>query len=95
MAYWPVFDEFRKSFFIGELVWNFADFETSQGVDSVIIKCVFIIIMCVATGRVDGNRKGILTRQRQPKFAAHVVKERYLAILQGQEYYHSELISPN
>ena len=30
MAYWPVFDEYRKSFFIGELIWNFADFETSQ-----------------------------------------------------------------
>ena len=31
MAYWPVFDEFRKSFFIGELIWNFADFQTAQG----------------------------------------------------------------
>lgn len=30
MAYWPVFDEYRKSFFIGELIWNFADFETAQ-----------------------------------------------------------------
>lgn len=31
MDYWPVFDEFRKTFFIGELVWNFADFLTAQG----------------------------------------------------------------
>ena len=30
MDYWPVFDEYRKSFFIGELIWNFADFETAQ-----------------------------------------------------------------
>ena len=30
MYYWPVFDEFRKSYFIGELIWNFADFETHQ-----------------------------------------------------------------
>ena len=26
MAYFPVFDEYRKKFFIGELIWNYADF---------------------------------------------------------------------
>jgi beta-glucuronidase len=29
-ATFPVFDHFRKDYFIGELVWNFADFETAQ-----------------------------------------------------------------
>ncbi|XP_011404336.1 PREDICTED: beta-glucuronidase-like [Amphimedon queenslandica] len=66
MDYWPVFDEFRKTFFIGELIWNFADFQTAQ-----------------AAGRVDGNRKGLLTRERQPKLAAHAVKQRYLSLWQG------------
>ena len=27
---WPVFDEFRKSFLIGEMIWNFADFQTGE-----------------------------------------------------------------
>lgn len=27
-----------------------------------------------------GNKKGILTRQRQPKAAAHVLRQRYLNI---------------
>ena len=27
--------------------------------------------------RVLGNRKGIFTRQRQPKAAAHIMKQRY------------------
>ena len=29
-AFWPVFDEYRKSFLVGEMVWSFADFETAQ-----------------------------------------------------------------
>ena len=27
---WPVFDQFRGSFLIGEMIWNFADFQTDQ-----------------------------------------------------------------
>lgn len=30
--------------------------------------------------RVGGNKKGIFTRQRQPKMAAHVLRERYLKL---------------
>ncbi|OBZ12740.1 beta-glucuronidase [Bacillus sp. FJAT-26390] len=56
-----VFDEFEH--FIGEQVWNFADFNTSQG---------FI--------RVQGNKKGIFTRDRKPKYAAHELRKRWLAI---------------
>ena len=44
----------------GELVWNFADFQTSEGVM-----------------RVNGNKKGIFTRQRQPKDAAFTFKRRW------------------
>ncbi len=50
----------RYSFFIGEQVWNFADFATIQGIM-----------------RVDGNKKGIFTRDRRPKLAAHYFKKRW------------------
>ena len=29
--YFPVFDKYRKQFFVGEMIWNFADFATIQG----------------------------------------------------------------
>ena len=45
---------------VGEQVWNFADFATSQ---SVL--------------RVQGNRKGLFTRDRKPKLAAHFFRERW------------------
>ncbi len=53
----------KRSFFIGEQVWNFADFATIQGVM-----------------RVDGNRKGLLTRDRRPKLAAHYFRQRWASI---------------
>lgn len=56
-----IFDEFDH--FIGEQVWNFADFNTSQGII-----------------RVQGNKKGIFTRDRKPKYAAHVLRERWHSI---------------
>ncbi len=46
--------------FVGEQVWNFADFETSNGVI-----------------RVQGNRKGIFTRERRPKVVAHYFRKRW------------------
>ena len=56
--YHQVFDE--CDFVIGEHIWNFADFQTKQGIT-----------------RVSGNKKGIFTRDRQPKSAAHLLKERW------------------
>lgn len=53
-----VFDSF--SFVVGEQVWNFADFATSQ---SLL--------------RVQGNKKGIFTRDRKPKLVAHYFKDRW------------------
>lgn len=49
----------------GELVWNFADFQTTEGIM-----------------RVNGNKKGIFTRQRQPKDAAYVFKARWESLPQ-------------
>ncbi|HWZ20255.1 MAG TPA: beta-glucuronidase [Ktedonobacteraceae bacterium] len=56
-----VLDEFPTC--IGEQVWNFADFMTSQSIT-----------------RVQGNKKGVFTRDRKPKMAAHYLRERWLAI---------------
>ncbi|MFF1883073.1 beta-glucuronidase [Pseudarthrobacter sp. NPDC058196] len=56
-----VFD--RIEAFIGEHVWNFADFQTSNGIH-----------------RVDGNRKGIFTRDRKPKAAAHTLRARWTGL---------------
>ena len=53
-----VFDRFPQ--FVGEQVWNFADFATSNGIH-----------------RVEGNKKGIFTRDRKPKTAAHALRERW------------------
>lgn len=53
----------RYGYFIGEQVWNFADFATVQGIM-----------------RVDGNKKGIFTRDRRPKMAAHALRKRWTAI---------------
>ncbi|XP_069766937.1 beta-glucuronidase isoform X2 [Narcine bancroftii] len=58
--YFKVFDEKRKAYLIGELIWNFADFMTVQ-----------------SKTRVDGNKKGIFTRQRQPKMSAFMLQNRY------------------
>ena len=56
-----VFDSY--DFIQGELAWNFADFQTSEGIM-----------------RVNGNKKGIFTRQRQPKDVAFVMKKRWEAL---------------
>jgi beta-glucuronidase len=53
-----VFD--RLDAFVGEHVWNFADFQTSNGIH-----------------RVGGNKKGVFTRNRQPKAAAHALRARW------------------
>ncbi|KJF16048.1 beta-glucuronidase [Acidithrix sp. C25] len=57
-TYHEVFD--KCSWVVGEQVWNFADFATSQGVL-----------------RVQGNKKGVFTRDRKPKAAAHELRRRW------------------
>lgn len=61
-TYHRVFD--RVDEVVGEHVWNFADFATSQ---SII--------------RVEGNKKGVFTRDRRPKMAAHTLRARWRAHL--------------
>jgi beta-glucuronidase len=51
----------RKDYMAGLHVWNFADFKTSQ-----------------STIRAGGlNRKGVFTRDRRPKMAAHLLRKRW------------------
>ncbi|MHA2130179.1 MAG: glycoside hydrolase family 2 TIM barrel-domain containing protein, partial [Promethearchaeota archaeon] len=48
-----------KPYIVGEHVWNLCDFKTSQGIR-----------------RMGGiNYKGVFTRDRRPKMAAHKLKE--------------------
>lgn len=56
-----IFDQFEN--FVGEHVWNFADFQTSQGII-----------------RVQGNKKGVFTRERKPKMSAHELRRRWTEI---------------
>lgn len=77
-----MFDKYRTKYFIGEMVWNFADFETAQSkVQSALLFTVYCIVAVfvvhAATNRADGNKKGLLTRERQPKLGAQVVRTRY------------------
>ena len=51
----------ERPWFCGLHVWNFADFRTAQGIS-----------------RMGGfNLKGVFTRDRQPKLAAHFLRERW------------------
>lgn len=56
-----VMDDFP--FVQGELVWNFSDFQTTEGIM-----------------RVGGNKKGIFTRDRQPKDAAFLFRARWTTL---------------
>ena len=53
----------KRPWFVGEFVWNFADYDTVQG-----------------PMRVDGNKKGLFTRDRRPKLGAHFLRKRWEAI---------------
>ncbi|XP_061389537.1 beta-glucuronidase-like [Musca vetustissima] len=64
----------QQKWFIGEFVWNFADFKTEQ-----------------AYTRVGGNKKGVFTRNRQPKSAAHLLRERYYGLC--KQFYECEVPS--
>ncbi|KAB0793397.1 hypothetical protein PPYR_13017 [Photinus pyralis] len=67
--HFKAFDKLRaKGWFIGEFVWNFADFKTAQ-----------------TYTRVGGNKKGIFTRDRQPKAGAHHLRKRY-SLLSAELY---------
>ncbi|KAL7987059.1 hypothetical protein Chor_005978 [Crotalus horridus] len=73
--YHAVLDQKREEYVIGELIWNFADFMTEQ-VHCVVRTQPYKFAQHGVT-RVIGNKKGIFTRQRQPKTAAFLLKDRY------------------
>lgn len=56
-----VFDEIPN--FVGEQLWNFADFQTKFGIN-----------------RVQGNKKGIFTRGREPKAVVRYLSKRWNSI---------------
>ncbi|WP_341779325.1 beta-glucuronidase [Levilactobacillus sp. HBUAS70063] len=56
-----IFDKIDN--FVGEQLWNFADFQTKFGIN-----------------RVQGNKKGIFTRSREPKAAATWLSHRWNVI---------------
>lgn len=56
--YHAVFDEFEN--FVGEQLWNFADFATKDGIN-----------------RVQGNKKGVFTRAREPKMVVRTLSKRW------------------
>ncbi|CAL1289408.1 unnamed protein product [Larinioides sclopetarius] len=65
MLHHKAFDILRsKGFFVGEHIWNFADFMTIQQIT-----------------RVVGNKKGIFTRERQPKASAKLLRCRYHSLV--------------
>ncbi|XP_017773135.1 PREDICTED: beta-glucuronidase-like isoform X2 [Nicrophorus vespilloides] len=71
--HFKAFDSLRNSsWFLGEFVWNFADFKTSQKIN-----------------RVGGNKKGLFTRNRQPKASAFHLRRRYHRL--SNELYNSPL----
>ena len=53
----------KRPWFVGEFVWNFADYDTVQG-----------------PMRVDGNKKGLFTRDRRPKLGAHFLRKRWAGL---------------
>ncbi|MEV0642397.1 beta-glucuronidase [Streptomyces sp. NPDC050619] len=53
----------RVDAFVGEHVWNFADFQTANGIH-----------------RAGGNKKGVFTRERLPKAAAHALRARWKSL---------------
>ena len=57
-GYHKIFD--KHDCIMGEQIWNFADFQTTEGII-----------------RVDGNKKGIFTRERNPKHVAFGLKKRW------------------
>ncbi|CAH1792744.1 unnamed protein product [Owenia fusiformis] len=63
------FDKLKaEGYFVGEMIWNFADFKQPPLSDIVI-----------------NNRKGVFTRQRDPKESAYLVKDRYVKLAQAMQ----------
>lgn len=74
------FDNLRRAGdLVGEMVWNFADFQTAQG--KIKFKSrIRLNFGYAGYKRADGNKKGIYTRDRKPKAAAATLQQHYNSI---------------
>lgn len=71
---------YSKNLLAGEMIWNFADFMTDQCcfiIKKKLYLISFYFLKFLALTRVVGNHKGVLTRTRQPKPSAYILKKRY------------------
>lgn len=79
--HFEAFDTLRnEGFFIGEFVWNFADFQTKQGTqhnDGGNFELHIASETSTGITRLSGNKKGVFTRSRQPKSVAQMLRMRY------------------
>lgn len=81
--YFKAFDKLRQEgWFIGEMIWNYADFKTAQGNTYLVQSKKCLLQFCLlGITRIDGvNKKGIFTRQRQPKSSAHFLRKRFWSL---------------
>lgn len=89
--HFEAFDKLRNNgFFIGEFVWNFADFKTAQSKSKHAcssFNCQNNFIKTAYT-RVGGNKKGVFTRNRQPKASAHLLRKRYYELASELDKFH-------
>jgi len=52
LQYFPVFDRLKKEFFIGEMIWNFADFMTQQG-EFITSKNIYLLLVALWFNDID------------------------------------------
>lgn len=89
--HFEAFDKLRTNgFFIGEFVWNFADFKTAQSKLKHASQFIHKANNSLKTAytRVGGNKKGVFTRNRQPKAAAHLLRKRYFELASELDQFH-------
>ena len=42
---WSVFDKYKEQFLMGELIWNFQDFESYEGKEPAFITLVYLMVV--------------------------------------------------
>jgi beta-glucuronidase len=79
MEYFKGFDIMRANdYFVGELVWNFADFKCNRGLYRFPLNKNFVLKLILFSRLLEINENwGIFTRERRPKASAKVIRCRY------------------
>ncbi|KAK7087386.1 beta-glucuronidase-like [Littorina saxatilis] len=75
-----IFTEEYQTDFMKEYFRTFDKYR-SQFLVGEMIWCFADFITAQQLNRVVGNHKGVLTRERQPKASAHLLRERYLSLV--------------